>query len=117
MDELSLQDANGYESTFLASFLCFRCFAALAFSILCRNRTGVLFDFGSVVLSRSTIMAMYSTYSQAYSPSPLPWNCAHFLNILPCPAISRGSSEFRFVFAKADFRVASDFQPDSYTTP
>lgn len=30
--------------TFLASFLCFLCFAALAFSILCRSRTGVRFD-------------------------------------------------------------------------
>lgn len=33
--------------TLFASFLCFRCFAALAFSILCRNRTGVRFDSGS----------------------------------------------------------------------
>jgi len=33
--------------TFLASFLSLRCFAADAFSILWRNRTGVRFDFGS----------------------------------------------------------------------
>ena len=33
--------------TLFAAFRCFRCFAALAFSILCRNRTGVRFDFGS----------------------------------------------------------------------
>jgi hypothetical protein len=34
-------------STFFASFLAFFCFAADAFSILCRNRTGTRFDFGS----------------------------------------------------------------------
>lgn len=32
--------------TFLASFFAFRCFAADAFSILFRNRTGTRFDFG-----------------------------------------------------------------------
>jgi hypothetical protein len=34
--------------TFFDSFLALRCFAALAFSILCRNRTGVRFDFETV---------------------------------------------------------------------
>jgi hypothetical protein len=34
--------------TFLASFLFLRCFAAPAFSILFRNRTGTRFDLGSV---------------------------------------------------------------------
>jgi hypothetical protein len=34
-------------STFFASFFAFFCFAADAFSILCRNRTGTRFDFGS----------------------------------------------------------------------
>jgi len=33
--------------TFLASFFAFRCFAADAFSILFRNRTGTRFDLGS----------------------------------------------------------------------
>jgi hypothetical protein len=32
---------------FLASFLALRCFAADAFSILCRSRTGVRLDLGS----------------------------------------------------------------------
>lgn len=40
--------------TFFASFRVFRCFAALAFSILCRRRTGVRFDFGSVKTSGYT---------------------------------------------------------------
>ena len=35
--------------TFLASFFCLRCFAAEAFSILLRRRTGTRLDFGSVV--------------------------------------------------------------------
>ena len=35
------------QDTFLANFLCFRCFAALAFSILCLKRTGVRLDLGS----------------------------------------------------------------------
>ena len=39
--------ADSFDDTFLATFLCFRCFAALAFSILCRNRTGVRLDLGS----------------------------------------------------------------------
>jgi hypothetical protein len=34
--------------TFLDSFLSFLCFAALAFSILCLNRTGVRFDLETV---------------------------------------------------------------------
>ena len=37
--------------TFLASFRCLRCFDTLAFSILCRRRTVVRFDFGSAVVS------------------------------------------------------------------
>jgi|ERR1700727_290757 hypothetical protein len=36
--------AGGF-CTFLAAFRCLRCFAALAFSILCLSRTGVRFDF------------------------------------------------------------------------
>ena len=40
--------------TLLASFLCFLCFAALAFSILCLNRTGVRLDFGSDQCQSST---------------------------------------------------------------
>ena len=42
---------NRHRNTFLASFRCLRCFAALAFSILCRSRTGVRFDFGSCLKS------------------------------------------------------------------
>jgi hypothetical protein len=42
-------------STFFASFLAFFCFAAEAFSILCRNRTGTRFDFGSETIV-STIL-------------------------------------------------------------
>ena len=34
--------------TLLASFRCFRCFAAPAFAILCLSLTGVRFDFCSV---------------------------------------------------------------------
>lgn len=33
--------------TFFASFFCFRCFAELAFSILCRSRTGTRLEVGS----------------------------------------------------------------------
>jgi hypothetical protein len=42
----SLERHSGF---FLASFLAFLCFAAEAFSILCRRRTGVRLDFFSVV--------------------------------------------------------------------
>lgn len=45
--------------TFLASFLCFLCFAALAFSILCRSRTGVRLDFGSANSQRPHIMLTF----------------------------------------------------------
>ena len=38
--------------TFFASFLAFFCFAADAFSILCRRRTGTRLDFGSRIAVR-----------------------------------------------------------------
>jgi len=50
------------DSTFLASFFAFFCFAAEAFSILCLNRTGTRFDFGSEVIV-STVSGLNSVRS------------------------------------------------------